>query len=90
MVAYRRNPTPPSEAVEKRPSAALHSSFVTAADYESCLIPQDFARLASDHFSTASEEGVFDIPLMRLSRNGHLQCYLLVPEDRYGREQMNP
>jgi hypothetical protein len=42
------------EAVDKRPSAALNSSFVTAADKESCLIPQDLARLAYDHFSTAS------------------------------------
>jgi hypothetical protein len=40
------------QAVEKRPSAALHSSFVTAA-YGVRLIPLDFVRLAYGHFSTA-------------------------------------
>jgi hypothetical protein len=44
---------PPEEAAEKRPPAALHSSCVTAA-YGVRLIPQDLARLASVHFSTAS------------------------------------
>jgi hypothetical protein len=32
----------------------LHSSFVTAADEKSSLVPKDFVRLAYDHFSTAS------------------------------------
>jgi hypothetical protein len=38
------------QAVEKYSSAALRSSFVTAAYEKVCLIPHDFARLASVHF----------------------------------------
>jgi hypothetical protein len=41
---------PPWQAVEKRPSAALRSSFVTAAYAKVRLIPHNFARLASGHF----------------------------------------
>jgi hypothetical protein len=37
-------------AVEKRPSAALRSSFVFAAYAKVRLIPHDFARLASMRF----------------------------------------
>jgi hypothetical protein len=36
--------------VEKRPSAALRSSFVFAAYDKVRLIPHDFARLASERF----------------------------------------
>jgi len=59
----------PLEAVDKRPSAALHSSFVTAADEKSCLIPEDFVRLASDHFSTASQGVFFDTPCDNIERH---------------------
>jgi len=38
------------QAVEKRPSAALHSSYFIAAYTTVRLIPHDFARLASGHF----------------------------------------
>jgi hypothetical protein len=38
------------QAVEKHPSAALHSSSVTAAYAKVRLIPDDFARLASERF----------------------------------------
>jgi len=38
------------QAVEKYTSAALPSSFVTAAYKKVRLIPYDFARLASAHF----------------------------------------
>ena len=40
----------PAEAAQKRPPAALCSSFVTAADKKVRLIPLDVARLASKHF----------------------------------------
>jgi len=43
----------PQQAVEKRPSAALRSSFVTAAYGTVRLIPHDFACLASERFWTA-------------------------------------
>ena len=59
MASFMVSPLP-LEAVDKRPSAALHSSFVTAADQKSSLIPQGFARLAYDHFSTASQGVFFD------------------------------
>jgi hypothetical protein len=38
------------QALEKRPSAALRSSFVFAAYATVRLIPHDVARLASAHF----------------------------------------
>jgi hypothetical protein len=38
------------QAVEKRPSAALPSSFVVAAYIQVRLTPQDFGCLASGHF----------------------------------------
>ena len=38
------------QVAEKRPSAAFPSSFVIAAYRKVRLIPQDFGRLASDHF----------------------------------------
>ena len=38
------------QAVEKRPSAALPSSFVVAAYIQVRLTPKDFGRLASGHF----------------------------------------
>jgi hypothetical protein len=38
------------QPVEKSTSAALRSSFVTAAYEKARLIPHDFARLASEHF----------------------------------------
>jgi hypothetical protein len=41
---------PQQQAVEKRPSAALRSSCFTAAYAKVCLISQNFARLASEHF----------------------------------------
>jgi hypothetical protein len=47
------------EAVEKRPSAALTSSLVTAAYFYVRLIPRDFGSLASGHFPSASEKPVF-------------------------------
>jgi hypothetical protein len=39
-----------AQAFEKRSSAALRSSFVTAAYKKVRLIPHDIARLASAHF----------------------------------------
>jgi len=38
------------QAVEKRPSAALHSPFVFAAYAKVRLFPHDFVRLAFRHF----------------------------------------
>jgi hypothetical protein len=79
---------PPEEAADERPSAALHASFVPAADEKSCLIPQDFARLVSDHFSTASQSGCLSTPSQvagetlpsvtaaQSTRRGHVLCTL--------------
>ncbi len=47
------------EAVGKPASAALRLSFVTATYVHVRLIPQDFARLASAHFPTASKVSEF-------------------------------
>jgi hypothetical protein len=38
------------QVAEKRPSAAFPLSFVIAACRKVRLIPQDFGRLASNHF----------------------------------------
>jgi hypothetical protein len=48
-----------TEAVGKRPSAALPSSLVTAEYFYVRLIPRDFGSLASGHFPSASEEAGF-------------------------------
>jgi hypothetical protein len=47
------------EAVEKRPSAVLPSSLVTAAYFNVRLISRDFGSLAAGHFPSASLRSVF-------------------------------